>query len=118
MKMIIVMRKDLNMRKGKMCAQAGHAVLGAWTAALSLYDEVHYKKWFEDNLCTKICLAVNSEEELLDIYNKGIEANLIVHLVEDYGITEFKGKHTLTCLAFEPLDDEIIDSITGELSLL
>lgn len=118
MKMVIVMRKDLNMRKGKMCAQAGHAVLGVWALAHALRAKNHYKKWFEDDLCTKICLAVDSEEELLDLYNKGLENGFIVYLVEDAGLTEFHGEVTATCLAFEPLDDEDIDPLTGELSLL
>lgn len=118
MKMVIVMRKDLNMRKGKMCAQAGHAALGVWGTAFTQRGIDHYKKWFENDLCTKICLSVNSEEELLNLYNKALEEGIIVYLVEDAGITEFNGNPTFTCLAFEPLENETINPLTGGLPLL
>lgn len=118
MKMVIVMRKDLNMRKGKMCAQAGHAVLGAMTTALDMFEKEKYANWYKDNLQTKICLGVDSEQELLNIYEAGLEQGFVVYLVEDYGLTKFHQEHTFTCLAFEPLEDEQIDTITGGLSLL
>ena len=118
MKMVIVMRKDLGMRKGKMCAQAGHAVLGAMTTALNMFEKEKYNDWYKNNLQTKICVGVDSEQELLDIYKAGLERGFVVYLVEDYGLTEFHQENTLTCLAFEPLEDEQIDTITGGLSLL
>lgn len=118
MKMVIVMRKDLNMRKGKMCAQAGHAVLGVMQLAAAVKEESAYTNWYKDNLQTKICVGVNSEEELIDIYNKALQKGIITYLVQDYGLTEFNNEKTYTCLALEPSENEDVDEITGGLSLL
>lgn len=113
-KQVIVMRKDLNMRKGKMCAQAGHAVLGA---AIKSQNSKYYKTW-EETGQTKICVGVNSLEELFKIQKAGAEKGLYSYIVEDWGLTEFHGESNYTCLAFEPLPSIVIDEITGELKLL
>lgn len=132
-KQVIVMRKDLNMRKGKIAAQASHASVGA-ILKTSLKDKdcfpfeiinndvltmpgySHLAYWTRTSY-RKICVYVNSEEELLAIYNKGIEKGYIISLVRDSGLTEFHNVPTYTCLAFEPLPDRLIDEITGELPL-
>ena len=136
-KQVIVMRKDLNMRKGKVAAQAGHACLAAVAkVAEAIGDSITYncykgkcelvkktrevttylQDWF-DNSFTKICVYVNSERELLDIEQQAIEAGFITALIKDNGTTEFGGIPTYTCLAFEPLPAEQIDKITGNLPL-
>lgn len=68
-------------------------------------------------LCQSL-LPVNSEEELLAIRDKAIEAGLEVHLVTDSGKTEFHGEPTNTCLAIGPDLVEKIDPVTGDLELL
>ena len=62
-------------------------------------------------------LPVMSEEELLAIDRKAKEAGLLSALICDNGITEFHGRPTYTCLAFEPALPETVDPITGELPL-
>ena len=42
-KQVIVMRKDLNMRKGKIAAQAGHACVAALVKAASVNNS--YLNW-------------------------------------------------------------------------
>ena len=66
----------------------------------------------------KVCVKVNSEEELMEIHDKAKEAGLEVHLITDSGRTEFGGVPTRTCLAIGPDEAEKIDNITGELTLL
>jgi len=66
---------------------------------------------------TKICVSVDSEEELMDIYNKVPEL-CPVFLVTDAGLTEFNGIPTKTCLCIGPYISEEIDKITGHLKLL
>jgi PTH2 family peptidyl-tRNA hydrolase len=132
-KQVIVMRKDLNMRKGKIAAQASHASVAA-IIKTSLKDKdcfpfelneddmltmggySYLAQWTRDSF-RKICVYVNSEEELLNIYNQGVEKDYIVSLVRDSGLTEFHGVPTFTCLAFEPLPNKLIDEITGKLPL-
>lgn len=130
-KQVIVMRKDLNMRKGKIAAQAGHAVLGAIFTRLYQLEEFTWnienenivfkgdpilEEWFNESY-TKICLYVNSEEELLELKNKADKLGIVAKLVKDNGTTEFNGVPTYTCLAFEPLPSEKIDILTGNLPL-
>lgn len=126
-KMVIVMRKDLNMRKGKMIAQGCHAAVNAVLQG-SLLENHTYKvlatkvnddlyEWL-NGLSTKICVGVNSEEELLQIADIAKEKELPIALVEDAGHTEFHGVPTLTCLAIGPAKSQLIDEVTGHLILL
>lgn len=124
-KQVIVMRKDLGMRKGKMIAQGAHASLGA---VLILQDpgnrrdatkEVYaaFDQWINGTF-TKICVSVNSEQELMEIFGKANQAKLPVKLITDAGNTEFHGVPTRTCLAIGPAWADDIDKITGDLPLL
>ena len=72
-KQVIVLRKDLNMRKGKMVAQGAHASMRAILNGARREDNVliipldaRNEPW----LCgrfKKICVSVNSEGELLKL---------------------------------------------------
>jgi PTH2 family peptidyl-tRNA hydrolase len=125
-KQVIVMRTDLGMRRGKQIAQGAHASLGAILnygcksdndqIVLSLHNKP-VQEWLAGKF-TKICVAVNSEQELLDIYQKAVDNKVNVKLIKDAGLTEFNGVPTLTCLALGPDYPENIDPITGHLKLL
>lgn len=133
-KQMIVMRRDLKMRKGKIAAQAGHACVDAILQALSVHygptislepdgdprfapsDDSALAQWFGAGVA-KVCVYVDGEEALLDIADQGGEQGFVVSLVRDAGITEFHGEPTYTCLAFEPLFPADIDPITGDLPL-
>lgn len=134
-KQVIVMRTDLNMRKGKMIAQGAHASIGALLLAFTKEfvtnsNDVSYYRYcaeFSENSAldewlngafTKICVGVNSETALLEIYDKANDANLPVKLITDSGLTEFHNVPTHTCLAIGPFYSDKIDEITGNLKLL
>jgi peptidyl-tRNA hydrolase, PTH2 family len=126
-KMVIVIRKDLNLRKGKMCAQASHAVMKIFldrkiekeptnnTITIPLTDSM--SAWLY-NQFTKICVSVNSEQELLDIHKRAEDAGLPCSLIQDMGHTEFHGVPTYTSVAIGPDKADLIDPITGGLPLL
>ena len=134
--MMIVMRRDLKMRKGKIAAQAGHACIDAVLQALQKENRLNdlvsspdgmmlkttdkpespLTEWF-NNGCTKVCVYVDSEEELLAIAEKAESRGIIAAVITDWGLTEFHGEHTKTCLALEPLPAEIANELTGELPL-
>ena len=139
-KQVIVIRKDLNMRKGKIAAQAAHAslkvildlldfaevegyenlrgeALGATQGALVVEDGSALDVWINGPF-TKICVYVNSERELLDVVFRAREAGLLTSLIEDSGRTEFGGVPTLTCAAIGPAFSSELDPITGGLPLL
>ena len=61
---------------------------------------------------------MDSEEELMAIHHKAVEAGLEVHLIRDSGKTELHGVPTRTCLAIGPDEAQKIDEITGALQLL
>jgi len=139
-KQVIVMRNDLGMRKGKMIAQGSHASIAFLTRRATRSHMYKFKRhhpstkhkpripaevtfthaecdWLETSFA-KICVRVNSEEELLEIEQKARDAGLEVHLITDSGKTEFNGVPTNTCLAIGPDYSDNIDPITGELKLL
>ena len=91
------------MRKGKMIAQGAHASMKVFFDKLRkneglspkgkhieysfLTDDI-VSSWI-DGLFTKICLSVESEAELLDLYKKAKAAKLNCSLIKDAGLTEF-----------------------------
>lgn len=113
---MIVMRTDLNMRKGKMVAQGAHAAMAILTQCKDAYPAV-LVDWLA-NSYTKICVGVGSEKELLDIYNKAKNHGVLCSLITDNGATEFNGVKTITCAAIGPDENELIDLITKDLKLL
>ncbi len=122
-KQVIVMRKDLNMRKGKMIAQGAHASIawilnrlatGGERGSRLSPEEHHWAFSFQK----KIVVYVESEDMLHQIYDKAKQAHLTVNMIMDAGLTEFKGVATLTCLAIGPNKSEEVDKITGGLPLL
>ncbi|MBM83006.1 MAG: aminoacyl-tRNA hydrolase [Planctomycetaceae bacterium] len=124
MKQVMVMRHDLNMRRGKQIAQGAHASMAFLTRRLQKYGHTSLancsraeRAWLAESF-VKVCCRVDSEDELLTIHEKAIEAGLEVHLITDSGKTEFHGEPTNTCPAIGPDVSEKIDAITGELQLL
>lgn len=114
LKQMIVMRKDLNMRKGKMVAQGAHASM---KALLENMEHPNIKQWLAGPFA-KIAVTVDSEEELFAVMNKAKAAGLITTLITDAGRTEFNGVPTNTCIAVGPASNEDLAPITGHLKLL
>lgn len=131
-KQIIIMRADLKMRKGKIASQAAHASMAFLTRGADIDctadGRFHFlqhvqqehaeviKKWMESSFA-KICVYVNSEQELLDIYNKAKEKGMICSLITDNGKTEFNNVPTITCCAIGPDYNESFVGVTDQLPL-
>jgi PTH2 family peptidyl-tRNA hydrolase len=124
-KQVIVMRKDLGMRKGKMIAQGAHASLKVLTDRKRNVDADSYTieltpalaAWLTGRF-TKVCVSVESEAALDAIVERARAANVPVALIVDAGKTEFHGVPTKTCCAVGPAWTDEVDAITGELPLL
>ena len=119
-KQVIVMRRDLGMRRGKEIAQGAHASM-IWLALRIRqpgYGFTEAERRWLDGPFTKVCVRVESEEELLAVVEKAQEAGVLVQLCVDAGRTEFHGVPTPTCCAVGPDYPERIDPITGHLKLL
>lgn len=123
-KQVIVLRKDLNMRKGKMVAQGAHASLRA-ILMLGHQEQSNFiipldprlEPWLLGRF-KKICVSVNSEAELLALHDAAKAAGLISALIQDAGLTEFGNIPTYTALAVGPDREDRVDAITGALPLL
>jgi PTH2 family peptidyl-tRNA hydrolase len=119
-KQVIVMRTDLCMTKGKMIAQGAHASMKVLLdhnfgkGGCGFWDELH--EWLDGSFA-KICVRVESKEELLDIMKKAEELGIPSALIIDSGKTMFHGVPTETCCAIGPACSEVIDKVTGHLRL-
>lgn len=118
-KQIIVMRADLKMSRGKMCAQSAHASVKVLldNSRLMKDKKSAYSRWVHGSFA-KVCLRVDSEQGLLKITEAARKAGLPVAVINDAGRTEFDGVPTLTCCAIGPCFPKDIDPITGKLNLL
>ena len=124
-KQVIVMRKDLGMRKGKMIAQGAHASLkvvldaGARTSegTFAIQLDPAMAAWLGGRF-TKVCVSVDSEAALDAIVEQARAAGVPCALIVDAGVTEFHGVPTKTCCAVGPAWTPAVDAITGGLPLL
>ncbi|KVP17434.1 hypothetical protein WJ84_03340 [Burkholderia ubonensis] len=112
------------MRKGKFVAQGCHASEKA-VFSRGRIEGNELRIPLDDDLgpwllgrFAKVVTYVTSEAELLNVYNRAKEAGLPCALIQDAGLTEFKGVPTLTAVAVGPSVNEAVDRITGELPLL
>jgi len=141
-KQVIVMRKDLNMRKGKMIAQGAHASLAvllesffgeygnrnwevqehgdmykSYSKEVILHNGTPIWDWINSSF-KKIVVGAENLKECVDVYQAAKKAGIPCSLIEDKGLTEFGGEVTITCCAIGPEIPEKIDKITGHLKLL
>ncbi len=126
-KQVIVMRNDLNMRKGKMVAQGSHAAMMFLVESLlavarnpsrSFHMDAGAWRWLASGRMSKICVRVDSEAELLEVAAEAEAAGLPVHVITDAGLTEFGGVPTRTCAAIGPAAASRVDPVTNHLKLL
>ena len=113
-KQVIVVRTDLDMGKGKIAAQVGHAcVLGAESVRKSHPD--WFKTWWNGQ--EKIVLKVPGPKELDEVKKHAIDLEIPWSEVTDAGHTQI-APGTTTCISLGPAPEEIINKVTGDLKLL
>jgi peptidyl-tRNA hydrolase, PTH2 family len=141
-KQVIIIRKDLNMRKGKMIAQGAHASIAVIFNYMSpsyskpfvgkgmerqpfhfdidLPDDETGKKMKEwmTGIFKKIVVGAENLQEMVDAYQEAKRQGIPCSIIEDAGLTEFGGNVTITAVAIGPDDPEKIDKITGKFKLL
>lgn len=123
-KQIIIWRKDLKVRKGKIAAQVAHASLGVVLDMMKGDSEVKYleiedflDEWLNGTF-TKIVVGCENEEELLKLHLDAEAEEIPTKLITDKGLTEFHGVPTNTCIAIGPYWSDEIDELTKHLKLL
>lgn len=124
-KQVIVVRKDLNMRKGKIASQVAHASMKfiVDNNEADRGDELRVNlkgpeaQWLTGSF-TKVVVGVDSQDALEDLIFQAELKGVEVHSIVDAGKTEFDGIPTLTCAAFGPDEAIVLDEITGRLKLI
>jgi len=122
-KQVIVIRRDLKMRRGKEIAQGSHASMAFMSHLLRVMMDAQMKgvlvdvspairNWIDGSFA-KVVLQVENEEQLLEIHNAAQELGLVSHLITDSGFTEFHGVPTNTAIAIGPDYSEKLDALTG-----
>jgi len=111
-KQVIVIRKDLEMGKGKLACHACHAAV----SSVRKVEEETIKKWEKEG-SEKVVLKIDSLKKLRDLYKKAKDSKLPCSLISDAGLTQLE-KGTVTCIGIGPAEEKRIDRITGKLKLL
>lgn len=131
-KQVLVIRRDLNCRRGKEGAQLAHASMaflihkiravadGFWPTSYddppSIYDILNLsydeRQWVRGELTKKVVLQAKDLTELQEVEKLCKEAGLTAYLITDLGLTEFT-EPTVTALGIGPDKAEMIDAITG-----
>lgn len=117
-KQAILLRKDIEMGRGKAAAQAAHASVEAVMLILRA-GKGEWREWLERWLeggQEKVVLRVSSEAEAIEIYQKAVNLGLPASIVRDAGRTQLP-PGTLTAVAIGPAPEQLVDRVTGGLKL-
>lgn len=113
-KMVIAVRKDLDLGKGKMAAQVAHAAV---TCALKSEkdDKKVFKEWIRTGQ-RKIVVKIDNLETLYRLKSAAETAGITTSLITDAGLTQI-APGTVTCLGLGPADEDVIEPITSSFKL-
>ncbi len=114
-KMVIAVRKDLDLGKGKIAVQVAHAAV---TLALHAkkYERADFKRWIKGGQ-KKVVIKIASLEELFSLKEKLESSGFYVCQISDAGYTQVP-PNTVTCIGVGPADSEKLDPITSSYPLL
>ncbi|XP_019874566.1 peptidyl-tRNA hydrolase 2, mitochondrial-like [Aethina tumida] len=113
-RLIMGVRNDLKMQKGKVAAQCGHAAVAAYAKALKQKPKT-LKNWLKYG-GTKIAVRLDSEEEMIAIDKKAKELDVLSSIIRDAGQTQV-APGSRTVIAIGPAPKSVLDQITGHLKL-
>ncbi|XP_068312305.1 uncharacterized protein [Pyrus communis] len=113
-KMVLVVRNDIKMGKGKIASQSSHATLGLYKKVLHRAPQA-LNKW---EMCAqpKVVVKIESEEDMLVLQERAKSLNLPTHITIDAGRTQI-APNSRTVMAILGLV-EVVDDVVGGLKLL
>ncbi|KAI1438567.1 peptidyl-tRNA hydrolase PTH2-domain-containing protein [Xylaria sp. CBS 124048] len=122
-KLVLVVRTDLGMTKGKIAAQCSHATLACYKAlsrgasGQPTSAEARILKRWERLGQAKIAVQVKSQDELLTLMGKARSMGITAEVIQDAGRTQID-PGSLTVLGVGPAPKSLVDQVTGGLKLL
>uniref|UniRef100_A0A182PAY0 peptidyl-tRNA hydrolase n=1 Tax=Anopheles epiroticus TaxID=199890 RepID=A0A182PAY0_9DIPT len=116
MKMVLVVRSDLGLKKGKIASQCAHAAVLCCMRAGDAAGASKRDAWLWQGQ-PKIVLRVDSREELHLLAERAEAGGIVAEIVRDAGRTQV-ASGTETVLGLGPDRSEAIDSLVGHLKLL
>ncbi|KAF2760548.1 peptidyl-tRNA hydrolase [Pseudovirgaria hyperparasitica] len=116
-KLVLVVRTDLGMTKGKIAAQCGHATLACYKHFLRKSPNSTMLKRWERYGQMKVALQVKSEEDMEMLQAQATSLGLCAQVIHDAGRTQI-ASGSATVLGIGPGPKSVIDQVTGHLKLL
>ncbi|CAL9219374.1 unnamed protein product [Arabidopsis halleri] len=113
-KMVLVVRNDLKMGKGKVAAQCSHATLGLYKKLLQRAPRA-LNRW-EYCAQPKVVVKIESEEEMLVLQERARTLKLPTHITIDAGKTQIAPNSRTVMAILGPVDN--VDEVTGGLKLM
>ncbi|KAK9469210.1 peptidyl-tRNA hydrolase PTH2-domain-containing protein [Lipomyces arxii] len=113
-KMILVVRTDLGMTKGKAAAQCAHAAVGCYKKSSRAHPNM--LRFWERRGQPKITVQVKGEEALMILEAQAESVGLTHCLIHDAGRTQIAAG-SATVLGLGPAPKPLLDQITGDLKL-
>ncbi len=114
LKMVLVVRSDLKMGKGKAAAQCSHAAVAAYKAARAKCPAMLRR--YERQGQAKVVVKAEGEEELLLAMATARSLGLVASVIADAGRTQIAAG-SRTVVAVGPGPAETVDRVTGHFKL-
>ncbi|KKK14733.1 hypothetical protein P175DRAFT_0497391 [Aspergillus ochraceoroseus IBT 24754] len=115
-KLVLVVRTDLGMTKGKIAAQCSHATLACYKYMVANSSgSVLLRRW-ERQGQAKIALQIKSEEELQLLQAQAVSLGLCARVIQDAGRTQIASGSRTVLGILGP--KSVVDTVTGHLKLL
>lgn len=116
-KMVLVVRSDITMGKGKTAAQCAHAAVECCRqiSANEKYQQI-YESWLFQGQ-PKVVLKISDKEKLMSLASNAHKAGLIISIIKDAGKTQLE-PGTISTLGIGPGPKQLLDDLTSQLKLL
>ncbi|KAJ5217034.1 peptidyl-tRNA hydrolase 2 [Penicillium chermesinum] len=115
-KLVLVVRTDLGMTKGKIAAQASHATLACYKYFLAHAPDSPILRQWEHGGQAKIAVQTKSEDELLTLQAQAMSLGLCARVIQDAGRTQIASGSRTVLGVLGP--KSVVDGVTGHLKLL
>ncbi|KAL1900890.1 hypothetical protein Sste5346_001951 [Sporothrix stenoceras] len=122
-KLVLVVRTDLGMTKGKIAAQCGHATLACYKILRRAAERdptgssARLLQRWERRGQAKIAVQAKGEDTLVTLMGVAHSLGVTAEVIADAGRTQIESG-SLTVLGVGPAPKSLVDKITGHLKLL